>query len=280
MAINSLDLRLVSKKIRQNLSIDFYSEHQRDSILSNSDSFTQKILACIIHRDNIKAIDIQTLITPIDEILNLSDEFIKNWGREQQNIRNQIEIERKRNRLNELKKRTNDGIVDLSDIIGLFAVIDYNCRKIILGKEITYINLNNLPNLTTVAFYSDVQAKKLINEANNITQTILKNVKKTVKYRLSDKQKMTKVKINSPVSVDDVNSISKKLLHIYHPDKNQNSDIDIKVFDQMASMILEYRTSNNLVALCDMEKNHTKILNRFYEQRQSKTPKSKLKDLQ
>ena len=215
--------------------------------------------------DNIKA---------IHGTLDLSDQFIKNWGIEQQNIRNQINFGRKINLLNELKKRTNDGILDLSDIIGLFAVIDYDCRKIILGEEITYINLKNLPNLTTVAFYSDVQAKKLINEANNITQTILKNVKKTVKYRLSDKQKMTKVKINSPVSVDDVNSISKKLLHIYHPDKNQNSDIDIKVFDQMASMILEYRTSNNLVALCDMEKNHTKILNRFYEQRQSKTPKS------
>ena len=161
----------------------------------------------------------------------------------------------------------------------MFAVIDYNCRKIILGKEITYINLNNLPNLTTVAFYSDTQVKKLIFKSKIITQTILKTVKKTVKYRLrlADKEnttKTTKVNINSPLGIDTVNSVSKKLLHIYHPDKNQNSDIDIKVFDQMASMILEYKTSNNLVALCDMEKNHTKILNRFYEQRQFKTPKS------
>ena len=183
------------------------------------------------------------------------------------------EKSKKEQLIKQLRSRTKNAVLDLSDIVGLVSVVDYDCTKIILGSEVTSINFCDLHSLDTVAFYSDTQAKKLIFKSKIITQTILKNVKKTVKYRLSDKQKTTKVNINSPLGIDTVNSVSKKLLHIYHPDKNQNSDIDIKVFDQMASMILEYRTSNNLIALCDMEKNHTKILNRFYEQRQSKTSK-------
>ena len=189
------------------------------------------------------------------------------------------EKSQKEQSIKQLRSRTKNGVLDLSDIVGLVSVVNYDCTKIILGSEVTSINFCDLHSLDTVAFYSDIQAKKLIFKSKIITQTILKNVKKTVKYRLADKEKTTKttkVKINSviPVGVDTVNSISKKLLHIYHPDKNQNSDIDIKVFDQMASMILEYKTNNNLVALCDMEKNHTKILNRFYEQTKSKTTKS------
>ncbi len=173
---------------------------------------------------------------------------------------------------------TDYGVLDFSDIKGDIKVICSDCIKIIIGENVTGINFANLPDLKIVSFYSDRQGISLFNIAGLDTKFILKSCAKTVKHKLGKKTEEPKKEIPKKIipevsmsKIEGINTISKKLLHIYHPDKNHNSDIEIEVYNDITKRILEYKKNNNFEALCDMEKNHVKILNDFYEQRKPKT---------